>query len=52
MEREEKEEDDEIYCGPDGDIEKYEDNDDVDCRNYVVRRLMLTPKQEDKTQRH
>ncbi|XP_031286963.1 uncharacterized protein LOC116145647 [Pistacia vera] len=45
------EEDDEVYCGPDGDDDEYEDDED-DGQSYVVRRLMLTPKQEDNTQQH
>ena len=41
----EEEDDNEVYCEPDRDgeyDEEYEDDDDG--HNYVVRKLMLTPK--------
>ena len=52
VEREEGE-DNKVYCGPDGDEEYEKDNEDEEeGQNYIVRRLMLAPKQEDNTQRH
>ena len=50
VEREEEKED-EVYCELDGD-EKEDSEDDIEGRSYVVRKLMLTHKQEDNTQRH
>ena len=48
-----EEEENKIYCEPDGDEEEEEDDEDDDGgRNYVVRKLMLTHKQEENTQRH
>ena len=52
----EREEEDvnEVCCEPDGhgdDEEVYEEDDD-EGQNYVVRKLILTPKQEEITQRH
>ena len=49
----EKEDDNEVCCELDGygdDEEVYEDNDEG--QNYVVRKRMLTPKQEETPQRH
>ena len=46
--------DNEVCCEPDGygdDDEVYEEDDDKG-QNYVVRKLMLTPKQEESTQCH
>ena len=43
-----------VYYEPDGyedDNEVYEEDDD-EGQNYVVRKLMLIPKQEEITQRH
>ena len=52
FEREEEEENN-VHCEPNGDGEKEEDyKDDVEGQNYVARKLMLTPKQEDNTQLH
>ena len=50
----EEEGDNEVYCEPDGygdDNEVYE-QDDNEGQNYVVRKLMLTPKQEESTHSH
>ena len=52
VEREEEEEN-EVLCEPDGpgkEAEAYEDDDEG--RSYVMRKLMLTHKQEESTQRH
>ena len=49
----EEEDDNEVYCELDGygdDEEDYEGDDEG--QNYVVRKLMLTPKQDENTQRH
>ena len=44
---------DEVLCEPDGPGEEVEDYKDDDVRrNYMVRKLMLTHKQEKNTQRH
>ena len=44
---------DEVLCEPDGPGEEVEDYKDDDVRrNYMVRKLMLTHKQEENTQRH
>ena len=52
VEREEEERN-EIRCKPDGDEEDEENyNEDDNGRNYVVRKLMLAHKQEEKTQHH
>ena len=50
----EKEGDDEVCCVPDGYGDKdeaYEEEDD-EGRNYVVRKLRLTPKEEENNQCH
>ena len=46
--------DNEVYYEPDGyrDDEEVYEEDDEEGQNYVVRKLMLTPKQEENTQRH
>ena len=51
--KKEDEDDNEVCSEPDGygdDEEVYEDDDEG--QNYMVRKLMLTPKQEEKTQQH
>ena len=50
----EEEGDEEVCCEPDGygdEDEVYKEDDD-ERRNYVIRKLMLTPKQEESNQRH
>ena len=42
-----------MYCELDGEEEYEEDNEDEEeGHNYLVRRLMLAPKQENNTQIH
>ena len=49
----EKGEDNEVYCEPNREGEYEEDSEDEEeGQNYLIRRLMLAPKQEDNTQRH
>ena len=50
IEKEEDKADDEV-CGPDGDDDDY-DYDDHNEYAYVVRKLMLSPKSLDDSQRH
>ncbi|CAK7337358.1 unnamed protein product [Dovyalis caffra] len=44
------EEDGEVCCEPNGDEGEFKE--DGECQNYVVRRMMLTPKLKDDTRRH
>ncbi|KAK9144917.1 hypothetical protein Sjap_004820 [Stephania japonica] len=48
----ERDEEEEVYCGPDGEDDDCNDYDEGEEQNCVVRRLMLTPKLEDGSQRH
>ena len=48
----EREEDENILCDLDGDEEYHKEEYEDHEPSYVIRRLMLTPKQEDNTQRH
>ena len=48
----EREEDENILCDPNEDEKCYEEDYEDHEPSYVIRRLMLTPKQEDNTQCH
>ena len=50
MAKREEKVDNEVFCEPDSYGEDEEDYEDDEGQNYVVRKLMLTPKQKENTQ--
>ena len=48
----EREEEEEVCCEPNGEDEYYEEVDDGIEPSYVIRRMMLAPKQEGSSQRY